>query len=743
MAEHETITAPDQSVETMHRTEEEGIVTLAFDLPDERVNKLTSSVMEELDRHVRDLAGRRNVRFVIFKSGKPGVFIAGADINEIRDIENEDDAAAKAGAGQDLLNRIEDLPFPTLALINGAAMGGGLELALACDYRIVTDNPKTKLGLPETSLGIIPGFGGTQRLPRLVGMSQGATMILTGKPVDARKAEKIRLADARYPEAFAEDWTRSFVEQVLSGSGAAKVRARRKPRSLGQRLLDRTRLGQGLVLRRARKDVLAKTGGHYPAPLEAVKVLKRTRGGSRARRMRIEREHFGRLAPTPTCKNLINLYFGREGARKHPAMKAAPPAPVHEAGVLGAGVMGGKIAWLLSNGNVPVVMKDIDWSAVQKGYQSARESYDYLESRRKLDARQVNLKLHKIAGTISYDDFGDPDVVIEAVVERLDVKRKVLAEVEEQVRPDTVIASNTSALSITEMASELKHPERFVGMHFFNPVDRMPLVEVVAGEKSSAEAISAVGRLAVQLGKTPVFVQNCPGFLVNRLLMPYLNEAVIMAEEGADFTKVDKLLKDFGMPMGPFRLLDEVGIDVGHEVARTLHTAYGERMETGALFDAFEGHDQLLGKKSGRGFYLYGKKPKPNPEMKGILSEVRRTSAQGSRGSRSTAGRLSDFDLVHRPILNMLNEASRALEERVVESPGELDLALVLGTGFAPFRGGLLRYADDDLGITRIHDLLADYAERFGPRFTPAPLIHRLAGAGTGYYQAAAANNMH
>ncbi|MFP4483266.1 MAG: 3-hydroxyacyl-CoA dehydrogenase NAD-binding domain-containing protein, partial [Spirochaetaceae bacterium] len=729
------------NVATIHRTEEDGIVTLAFDLPDQKVNKLTTEVMEELDRNISELARRDGVRFLIFKSAKPGVFIAGADINEIKDIENEEDAAAKAGAGQELFNRIEDLPFPTLALINGAAMGGGLELALACDYRIVTENPKTKLGLPETSLGIIPGFGGTQRLPRLIGMSQAATMILTGKPVDARKAEKIRLADARYPEAFAEEWTHGFVDRVLSPGGAAKVRARRKPRSLGQRLLDRTRPGQGLVLRKARKDVVAKTGGHYPAPLEAVKVLRKTRRGSRTRRMRIEREHFGRLAPTPTCKNLINLYFGRESARKHPAMKAELPAPLREAGVLGAGVMGGKIAWLLSNGHIPVVMKDIDWSAVQKGYRSARESYDYLESRRKLDARQVNLKLHKIAGTVSYEDFGDPDVVIEAVVERLDVKKKVLAEVEAHVRPDTIIASNTSALSITEMAFELEHPDRFVGMHFFNPVDRMPLVEVVAGEKSSAEAVGAVGRLAVQLGKTPVFVQNCPGFLVNRLLMPYLNEAVIMAEEGADFTRVDKLLTSFGMPMGPFRLLDEVGIDVGHEVATTLHNAYGDRMQTGTLFNAFKGYDLLLGKKSGRGFYLYAKKPKPNPEMERILSEVRRNAGRGTRGE--SAARLSDFDLVHRPILNMLNEASRALEERVVESPAELDLALVLGTGFAPFRGGLLRYADGDLGITRIHDLLADYAERFGPRFTPAPLIERLAGVGTGYYQAAEANTLH
>ncbi len=448
--------------------------------------------------------------------------------------------------------------------------------------------------------------------------------------------------------------------------------------------------------------------------------------------MAIELQHFAELAPARISKNLIQLYFGREGAKKHPDLKPEPTTTVEESAVLGAGVMGGKIAWLLSKGDIPVVMKDIDWGAVQKGYQSARESYSHLEKRRKLDAREVNLKLHHITGTTSYDDIGDPDIVIEAVVERLDVKKRVLAELEEKVREDTVIASKTSALSITEMATVLKRPDRFVGMHFFNPVDRMPLVEVIAGEKSSPEAVSAVGRLAVRLDKTPVFVQNCAGFLVNRLLMPYLNEAVIMAEEGAEFTKVDTLLKNLGMPLGPFTLLDEVGIDVGHEVATTLHQAYGDRMKTGRLFEALEKANQseakLLGKKGGAGFYLYGKDSKPNPAMRKLIGQ-----AQERNGP---AAKLSDFDSVHRPILTMLNEASRALDEGVVQSPAELDLALVLGTGFAPFRGGLLRYVDDELGISRVHELLKEYAGRFGDRFAPAPLIERPAGQSRGYYQA-------
>jgi 3-hydroxyacyl-CoA dehydrogenase/enoyl-CoA hydratase/3-hydroxybutyryl-CoA epimerase len=448
--------------------------------------------------------------------------------------------------------------------------------------------------------------------------------------------------------------------------------------------------------------------------------------------MRTERDRFGELATTREAKNLIGLYFASEKAKKHEILKTeGEPRALETAAVLGAGVMGGKIAWLFTQADMPVAMKDIAADALQKGFSEARDIYSQLQKRGKYDERVVNLKMHHLSGTLDYEAIGDPDVVVEAVVENLDVKKKVLAEVEARVRANTLIVSNTSSLSITEMASSLEHPERFAGMHFFNPPNRMPLVEVISGEKTDYGVLRDVGKLALTLGKTPVFVSNRPGFLVNRLLMPYLNEAVIMAEEGHDYTKIDRLVADFGMPMGPFTLLDEIGIDVGHEVAQVLREAYGERMETGGVFEEVAGRKDLLGKKSGKGFFVYGggtkkgnKGGEVNPEMREIVK----------KHQTRTPTRLSDEDIVHRPLLAMMNEAARALDEGSVGSAWELDLALIMGTGFPPFRGGLLKYGDA-LGLATVRDRLSEYAQRFGSRFEPAPLIARSAEEGRGFYE--------
>jgi 3-hydroxyacyl-CoA dehydrogenase/enoyl-CoA hydratase/3-hydroxybutyryl-CoA epimerase len=710
--------------------EADGIAELLFDDPDGKANILSTPVMEELDRLVRSLEGRKDLTALLVKSGKPGMFIAGANVNEIADLTDPDDARTKAGQGQEVLNRLEDLPFPSVALIDGACLGGGLELSLACDYRIATDNPKTKLGLPETSLGIIPGFGGTYRLPKTVGLSQALQMILTAKPVDGKKAAKTGLVDAYYPVAFSEDWTRSFID----GLGGKKRRRRRpgaKKRPLGLRLLEGP-LGRPFLYKGARKDVLKKTKGNYPAQPAAIDVVKKNYGSSRTRAMRTERDRFGELATTREAKNLIGLYFASEKAKKHEILKTeGEPRALETAAVLGAGVMGGKIAWLFTQADMPVAMKDIAADALQKGFSEARDIYSQLQKRGKYDERVVNLKMHHLSGTLDYEAIGDPDVVVEAVVENLDVKKKVLAEVEARVRENTLIVSNTSSLSITEMASSLEHPERFAGMHFFNPPNRMPLVEVISGEKTDYGVLRDVGKLALTLGKTPVFVSNRPGFLVNRLLMPYLNEAVIMAEEGHDYTKIDRLVADFGMPMGPFTLLDEIGIDVGHEVAQVLREAYGERMETGGVFEEVAGRKDLLGKKSGKGFFVYGggtkkgnKGGEVNPEMREIVK----------KHQTRTPTRLSDEDIVHRPLLAMMNEAARALDEGSVGSAWELDLALIMGTGFPPFRGGLLKYADA-LGLATVRDRLSEYAQRFGSRFEPAPLIARSAEEGRGFYE--------
>ncbi len=722
------------------RVESDGdLAWLTIDVPGAKVNTLTSAIMQELSDALDALASRKDIRCLVVRSGKPGTFIAGADLREIREIHTPEDAVQKSRAGQEVINRLDDMPFRTVAVVDGAALGGGLELALACDYRVVTDNPRIKIGLPETSLGIVPGFGGTYRLPRTVGLMQAVQMILTGRQVDGRAAFRMRLADQLVPQEFVEDRTREFVASLFTDSGRKAVRVRRRKKGIGVRLIEGTPVGRSILFRRARKDLLRKTRGNYPAPFAALRVLRRTVHSSRRRALAFERDAFARLAATPECGHLVDLFFAGERARKLARLPAASAVdsrtesgPVHgrggylkRASVLGAGVMGGRIAWLFTKYDIPVVMKDIAWDAVQKGYSAALEIYTELVKRKRFERRESGLKMHHLHGILDYRSLGNPQVVVEAVVENLNVKKQVLSEVEEYLDESALLLSNTSSLSITEMAKALKHPKRFAGMHFFNPPNRMPLVEVISGEQTDPTTVRRTAELAVALGKTPVVVKDRPGFLVNRLLMPYLNEAVHMVDEGVDFLRIDRLVEEFGMPMGPFRLLDEIGIDVGYEVAGVLQAAYGERMGAAGLFSMLKDHPDLLGRKSRKGFYLYdasGRKLKPNGVMQSLAQQSERTHSSAT-----------DFDVVHRPIMNMVNEAARALAENVVGSPEELDLALILGIGFPPFRGGLLRYADE-IGVRKVHDILSRYAEKFGDRFTASALVERIAHDGTSFY---------
>ncbi len=711
-------------------TQEEGKATVVIDVPEQRVNLLTPETMLELARVLDQLSGSRETRCLIIKSGKASGFIAGADIRQIEAIHDSADAEAKSGRGQEVLNRLDDLPFPTIAVIDGAAMGGGLELALACDYRIASDNPRTKIGLPETGLGIIPGFGGTYRLPRTVGLTRALQMILSGTPVDGQRAAKIGLVDACFPAEFLNDRIETFVARVLDGPPDRRLSRRRPP--LGVRLLEGNPIGRTLLLARVRRETLKRTGGHYPAQIEALKVVRRSIRSSRERALRLERQAFGRLAPGEVSKNLVGIFFSREAAKRlrEESNASRPPAPVRRSAVLGAGVMGGKIAWLFTKFDVPVVMKDIAWTAIQKGYLAAHEVYRELEKRRRYDKREVNLKMHHLSGTLEYSGLMKPDVVVEAVVEKLAVKKQVLAEVEAAVSDDALIVTNTSSLSVNDMAESLRRPERFAGMHFFNPPNRMPLVEVVPGSKTSEETVRRAVSLALLLGKTPVVVQDCPGFLVNRLLLPYLNEAALMAGEGVDYQRIDRLIEGYGMPMGPFTLFDEIGIDVAIEVSQVLEGAYSDHMKAAPLFAGFREHDDLLGKKSSKGFYLYekDKKRRPNPEVLALLK-----AGDGKPAPRN----VPDEDVIHRPVLALLNEAARALDDGVVGSARELDLALVFGIGFPPFRGGILRYADH-LGLANVKSTLERYAASYGERFRPAPLIERLAVGGERFSDLAA-----
>jgi len=462
------------------RVREDGIAVLTFDLPGEKVNKLTPEVMERFSRAVDEIAGKGGARALIVRSGKPGGFIAGADIREIERISDPKAGEELAREGQQILNRLENLPFPVIAAIDGACLGGGMELALACHYRIITDHPRTVLGQPEIRLGILPGFGGTQRLPRLVGVRQGLELILTGKNIYPKKAKKIGLADDVVPREILQETAARFAEKLVR-SGWNRPRGIRRKRTLLESLLETTAIGRNILFKKARAGVIRKSRGHYPAPIKALEAVEQGFLRGMERGLEIEARFLGELAVTPVCKNLIRVFFLREEFRKDPGVDdpGVSPLPVRKAGVIGAGVMGGGIAELFGEKEIPVRMKDIATSAVARGFSAAYRILNQKRKKRILDRKDFNRKFGKISGTTDYTGFANVDLVIEAVLEKMEVKKQVLKEVEEHLPAHAVFASNTSSLSLTDLATVSAHPERVAGMHFFNPLDTMPLVEVI------------------------------------------------------------------------------------------------------------------------------------------------------------------------------------------------------------------------------------------------------------------------
>ena len=708
-----------------------GVVTI--DLADSAANILSRDVMQELSALLDDVSVRGDLRALMFRSRKSGIFIAGADINEIDGLSDPLDAADMAAEGQEIFNKLENLPFPTVAVIDGACMGGGLEFALACDFRVVSDSPKTRLSLPEVQLGILPGFGGTQRLPKLVGLISALELILSGRQWDGKKALRGKLVDACYPQAFLDDYARTFTLQVLDPKGLKKIRSKRQRGGLMTWFLERTPPGRALVFRQTvlkLKETTRDQIDSYPALMRVIRVLKETHGSSLKDGLRKEADALGELAVTPQCGIMIGLYHAKTALEKDPGIDGfAVARPIEDTAVLGAGIMGGGIAWLFSSKGIPVRMKDISWEAIASGYQQAASYFGQLRRRRRMTAGEVDVCLNRISSGVSYAGFGRQDLVVEAVVEKMEIKKAVLAEVEKEIAPDALIATNTSALSVSEMGRALAHPERFAGLHFFNPVNRMPLVEVIAGEQTSDETIVSLVAFVKQMRKTPVVVKDVPGFLVNRILMPYMNEACYLLAEGAYIKKVDQVLFRYGMPMGPFRLADEVGLDVARKVATTLEEAYGERMKMNPLLDQMVEEDELLGKKSGKGFYLYLNargKPLENDRLDKRVDALLRKSGSQRRQP-------SDEEVLDRTILMMVNEAARCMEESVVKEPAYLDMAMLMGTGYPPFHGGPLRYADTR-GINRVVKRLRELATEVGPRFKPAKLLVDMAAVNQKFY---------
>ena len=709
----------------------DGVGRITFDDPDRSHNVLTEEVLRVLDGLVAQVAAATvegTLGALLIRSGKPGSFIAGADVEAIAAVAESGDrrrAAEAARAGQALFARIAALRVPTVAAIRGICLGGGTELALACDHRVCDDDGRTRIGLPEVQLGILPAWGGTTRLPRLVGLRAALGLMLTGKPARFSKARRIGLVDQVFPRRQFEERSLGFVRALAAGSGPKRP-ARRAGRRHGiaAHILDGTAPGRAIVLRAARKRVLGRTGGRYPAPLKILEVVRRGLGRSVATSLELEARGAGELVVSPQCRNLLFLFQLREGARKGPWAVGGRAAPVGRMAVVGAGHMGGGIAQVAAYRDIPVRMKDVRHEAVAGGLAYARSIFDGAVKRRTLRRRDAMRKMGLISGGLDYAGVGQADLVVEAVVERMDVKKTVLREVEAVVGSPAMIATNTSSLSVDEMASALSRPGRFAGMHFFGPVHRMPLVEIVRGEKTDPDTIETIAALVVRLGKVPVVARDGPGFLVNRILGLALNEAGHLLDEGCDAQALDRIWTHFGMPMGPCRLIDEVGMDIARHAGDTLAEAFGERMSPAASLVAL-GKSGRLGRKGGRGFYLYA-----GGRRKGFDPTVYADMGQPSRRSTPDPAYARD-----RMVLAMVNEAARILEDRIVTSAADVDLGMVMGTGFPPFRGGLLRYADDR-GLAEVLKVVEGFRDTLGSRFQPSLLLGELAEAGQTFHGA-------
>lgn len=690
---------------------DKGIAHLTIDVPSEKVNILSLNVLQQLDAILDTLKNNSNVKALVIKSGKPDTFIAGANLHEFEQGFIDTSFIERAiNTGHSVFRKLAALPFPTIAFIHGICVGGGLELALACKYRLVTDHPKTSLGLPETTIGIFPGWGGTQRLPRLIGLIEGVQMITSGRPVNGAKAVKIKLADRLVANEFAEEKLEEFLNLCLSEKGRKQIKEKRKLSGLKHLLIEANPIGRSYFFKRAEKEILSKTKGHYPAPLIALKVVEETYPLPLEQGLDREKSVFIESIPRliDVAKHLIRLFFVQEALKKVTgAPPGTKPTPISNVGVIGGGTMGIGIAYLCSNAGFSVRLKDVNWEILGRAFGAISKIYEKLVQKRKLRPHEANLKMHLISATTDYSGFKTVDLAIEAATENLDLKRQIFQELENTLSSKAILASNTSSLTIAEMSQGMQHPERFVGMHFFNPADRMPLVEVVSSKNTAPEVVSGAVDFCRKLGKTPIVVQDCSGFLVNRIFVLGANEVIWMLQEGVPMKKLEEVLLNFGLPMSPFELGDEVGNDVSYKVSHIFEKAYGERMKAPPLLEKMYEH-KLFGKKVGKGFYIYhGKDKRENPEIQELLKAFPQQKRE-----------ISDQEIVERVIYIMINEAWRCLQEHIVDDPDTIDLAMIMGTGFPPFRGGLIQYAND-VGNEHVIERLKYYETLFGPRFKP------------------------
>ena len=701
---------------------DDGIAILTFDLPGEPVNKFNRQVKDEFislfDRLERD----DSVKAAVLISGKKDVWVAGADIEEFVELEGAADAERMSRDGQLMLDKLERLRKPVVAAIHGACLGGGLEAALACAYRIGTDHPKTILALPEVKLGLIPGAGGTQRLPRLIGLRAALDMILTGKNVRARQAKRSGLLDEMVHPAILRQIAVRRAREL--GSGERKRSRGPAPDAAGI-LLDANPLGRALVFRRARAETLEQSRGQYPAPLAALDAVATGLSKGIEAGFREEARLFGEMAATDVSKQLIFLFFATNELKKDSGVSgsAPPPLPVERIGILGAGFMGAGIASVAAQTGTLVRIKDADPQRVAKGLAAIRGVLAERYKRRHITKQQLDDELSLVTGTTDYTGFRNSQLVIEAVFEDLSVKHTVLREVEHAISDESIFASNTSTIPIALIARAAARPDRVLGMHFFSPVHLMPLLEVIVTPETDPEVVTTVVAYGKALGKTTVVVSDGPGFYANRILSPYINEAGKLLDEGIPVEAVDEALMDFGFRVGPITLIDEVGLDIAGKAGVILHEAFGERLAPAQSLKRVVDAGRT-GRKGKKGFYRYDDEGK-----KGDVD----SSVYDLMPTGQTRSSLPTEEIQQRTVLAMLNEASRCLEEGIIRSPRDGDVAAVFGIGFPPFRGGPFRYIDT-VGPARIVQQLEELNGRYPPRFQPSDILLDMARSKQRFY---------
>jgi 3-hydroxyacyl-CoA dehydrogenase/enoyl-CoA hydratase/3-hydroxybutyryl-CoA epimerase len=690
----------------------DGVLVLSLDVPGEKVNTLGKGMIAEFEGILAAVEADPSVRAVVMRSGKPDGFIAGADIKDFTRIRSAEEGEALSRAAHAIFDRLEACRVPVVAAIHGACLGGGTELALACRYRVASDDPGTRLGLPEVMLGLVPGAGGTQRLPRLVGLAAALDLVLTGRALAASRALRAGLVDEVCPAPI----LLAVAREVALGLAERRLRPRRPGIPLRERLL------RPVVFAKARSSVLRKTGGRYPALLEAIDVVRRGTATTLAEGLSLEAAAFGRLAVGDVSRSLVSVFFATQEIKKDPGFPEGTPAlPVGKLGVLGAGLMGAGIAAAAADVGVAVRMKDTSHEALGRGLKHAREVWEEKVARRRMTRLELGQRVDRIAPTLDYSGFRRTDLVIEAVLEDLDLKRRVLAETEAATRDGCVFASNTSSIPIGEIARGCRRPAQVLGMHFFSPVHKMPLLEIVVTPETALTALATAEAFGRRIGKHVIVVRDGPGFYTSRALAAYLNEASWMLEEGAPVEDLDRALVAFGFPVGPLVLLDEVGIDVGAKVAKVMHGHFGERLVPPPSMERLLA-DGRLGRKAGKGFYTYdGGKKRVDGSVYAALA--------GGAGRRPVAAR----EAQERLVFAFLNESALCLQEGILRSPRDGDVGAVFGLGFPPFLGGPFRYLDH-LGPRFALETMEKLRGRHGERFRPAPFLVDLAREGRTFH---------